>query len=100
MFAVGPMGGLMPEWPGEGGENPTLTRNRDHAGVVWEAGYQITGGWGGVPSRVTGRRSMAMRRRRGAGLMVAAVVTGTVGGACPGSSSGWAETRRLRCPGR
>ena len=30
MFAVGLMGGLMPEWPGEVGENPTLTRNRDH----------------------------------------------------------------------
>ena len=40
MFAVGLMGGLMPEWPGEVGENPTLTRNRDHACVVWESEYQ------------------------------------------------------------
>ena len=30
MFAVGLMGGLMPESPGEAGENPTLSRNRDH----------------------------------------------------------------------
>ncbi|EFS50040.1 hypothetical protein [Cutibacterium acnes] len=30
----------MPEWPGEVGENPTLTRNRDHACVVWESEYQ------------------------------------------------------------
>ena len=45
MFAVGLMGGLMPRWCGEVGENPTLTRNRDHACVVWESGYQITWGW-------------------------------------------------------
>lgn len=36
MLAVSPKSGLMPEWPGEVGENPTLTRNRDHACVVWE----------------------------------------------------------------
>ena len=48
MFAVSPKSGLMPEWPGEVGENPTLTRNRDHACVVWESGYQITWGWCGV----------------------------------------------------
>ncbi|EFS51046.1 hypothetical protein HMPREF9587_01338 [Cutibacterium acnes HL025PA1] len=91
---------------------------------MWESGYQITWGWCGVPSRVTGSASTRERlcclwnplgtfpwrdkmieaattkRRRVLGsLVVAAVVTGTVGGACPGSSSGWAETRRLRCLG-
>ena len=49
MFAVSPKSGLMPEWPGEVGENPTLTRNRDHACVVWESEYQERrGGRGSV----------------------------------------------------
>ena len=49
MFAVSPKSGLMPEWPGEVGENPTLTRNRDHACVVWESECQERrGGRGSV----------------------------------------------------
>ena len=113
MFVVGPMGGLMPEWPGEVGENPTLTRNRDHACVVWESGYQITWGWCGVPLRVTGSASTRERlcclwsplgtfpwrdkmieaattkRRRVLGsLVVAAVVTGAVGVPVPALAAG------------
>ena len=30
MFAVSSKGGLMPEWPGEVGGSPALSRNRDH----------------------------------------------------------------------
>ena len=50
MFAVSPKSGLMPEWPGEVGENPTLTRNRDHACVVWGVGVPDHVGvvWGSV----------------------------------------------------
>ena len=60
MFAVSSKGGLMPEWPGEVGGSPALSRNRDHH-CVWESGYQITWGWCGVPSRVTGSASTRER---------------------------------------
>ena len=49
MFAVGLMGGLMPRWCGEAGGSPALSRNRDHACVVWESECQERrGGRGSV----------------------------------------------------
>ena len=112
VFAVGPMGGLMPRWCGEAGGSPALSRNRDHH-CVWESGYQITWGWCGVPSRVTGSASTRERlcclwnplgtfpwrdkmieaattkRRRVLGsLVVAAVVTGAVGVPVPALAAG------------
>ena len=113
MFVVGLMGGLMPRWCGEAGGSPALSRNRDHACVVWETGYQVTWGWCGVPLRVTGSASTRERlcclwsplgtfpwrdkmieaattkRRRVLGsLVVAAVVTGAVGVPVPALAAG------------
>ncbi len=104
MLAVSLKSGLMPRWCGEAGGSPALSRNRDHH-CVWESGYQITWGWCGVPSRVTGSASTRERlcclwnplgtfpwrdkmidapttkRRRVLGSLVAAAVTaGPVGG--------------------
>jgi len=47
----------MPEWPGEVGENPTLTRNRDHH-LCGSRGTRSRGGGVGF------RRGLRGRHRR------------------------------------